>query len=207
MNKALLSQTLVISCLLIRCISAGPNTPSDPQGRVPTWSPWPVSGSPELPQSQEADGQTGQTIFGPEEEIKHSVNVADDVLQILRHDKRIQTRLGEGQSSESMSASWFAASAIDLNDDGQPDLIVQAVNQHLFGASLVLFWVFQKIQQGQKLILSVDALGLEVFQTKTNSYKNIRTTKATAKEVFSTLYEFDGDRYESRHSSRNSIND
>jgi hypothetical protein len=205
MKNAVLLVILISSCLLGECASTGPAAPSSVQGVSSNHSPTPRSGYPELPRSEETDQQSTQTTFGAELEIRHPVNVPADVLRFLRQDQRIQTRLGKRKSPENLSASWFAASEIDLNDDGQPDLVLQAVNPHLFGANLVPFWIFQKTSKGEKLILSVNALGLEVLDTKTNSYNNIRTTKATAKEILSATYEFDGDKYEERRSSREPI--
>ena len=205
MKRALFSVTLISSCLLGECACTGAPAPSSVRRVSSNQSPSARSGYPELPSFEETDEKLTQTIFGAELEVKRPVTVPLDVLRILRHDERIQTRLGKGKSPENLSASWFAASEIELNDHGQRDLILQAVNPHLFGANLVPFWLFQRTPKGYKLILSVDALGLEVLKTKTNNYKNIRTTKATAKEILSGTYEFDGDKYEERRSSREPI--
>jgi hypothetical protein len=205
MKNALFSVTLIGSCLLGECASTRPPAPPSVQPVSSNQSPPARSGYQDLRSSKEADEQPTQTIFGAELEVKRPVTVPFDVLRILRNDERIQTRLGKRESPDDLSASWFAASEIELNDDSQPDLILQAVNPHLFGANLVPFWLFQKTPKGYKLIFSVDALGLEVLKTKTNNYRNIHSTKATAKEILNATYEFDGDKYEERSSSREPI--
>ena len=126
-------------------------------------------------------------------------------MEILKDDERNQKALGAGESQSDISASWFVASEINLNDDQLPDLIVKSANPRLFGANLVPFWVFHKSPKGNELALRVDALRLEVLKTKRKGHRNIRTTKATANEVVSSYYEFDGDKYEKRRSSREPI--
>jgi hypothetical protein len=200
MKQTLLSLILVGSCLSRGCAPVGPSAPSIVQ---PAASTRPVESSSSSPEPSTRQRSDQQTSFGAEEKIEHAVNITD-LLQMLRHDNRIQTRLGE-EASQGMSQSWFAASEIELNNDGRPELIVQAVNPHLFGANLVPFWVFEKTPTGHKLLLTVDTLRLEVLKMKTNGYKNIRTTKATAKNVFRTVYEFDGNKYQERHSSGKQI--
>lgn len=153
-----------------------------------------------------ADSQTGdetleQTSFGAEEEMQQPVSIPGDVLEILKRDQRNQRGLGAGETQSDISASWFVASEIKLNDDELPDLIVQSANPRLFGANLVPFWVFRKTLKGNELILRVDALNLELLKTKRKGYRDIRTTKATAKEVITSYYEFRGTKYEQRRSS------
>jgi len=201
MTKALLTLIFTGSCLLAELVSCGSGGPSSGHPVVPIQSRRPVPVLAVPSPRQEAI----QTIFGAEEELKHPVDVPEDVLRILKQDERIQTHLGNGQSNENLLKSWFAASEIDLNDDDTPELVVRAVNPHLFGANLVPFWIFRKGPKGHELILSVNALGLEVLRTKTNGYKNIVATKSTAREILSDSYGFDLDKYERQSSARKVI--
>jgi hypothetical protein len=146
-----------------------------------------------------------QTSFGAEETILRPVEIPADVLQILRHDDRNRRVLKLGESENDIVASWFVASAINLDDNRLPGLIVQSANPRLFGANLVPFWVFHKTSKGNELALRIDALRLEVLRTKTNGVRDIRVSEATANEIISSYYEFDGTRYEQHRSYREPI--
>jgi hypothetical protein len=141
-----------------------------------------------------------QTVFESETKIERPVPVPDDVLRILRQDKRNQTCLGKRESLDKIPASWFVASEIDLNYDQIPDLVVVAVNPCLFGANINPFWVFRKTDRGYEAALRVYALALELLKTRTNGFRDIRTSAATAVEVTTTTYTFDGRRYRPRRS-------
>lgn len=154
------------------------------------------------PITMSAHQQSQQSTFGAEERIKRPITLPEDILKILKQDKRNQESLKEGQSVNDISASWFTASEIYLNDDKLPDLIVMATDPHLFGANVVPFWVFQKTPQGNKLVLSVSALVLEVLKSKTNGYYDIRTSVATAREVLTTIFTFNGETYSKNRKSK-----
>jgi hypothetical protein len=136
-----------------------------------------------------------QTHFGVEEKIVKPVTVPSDALRILRQDEISQTCVAEGKSADQIPASWFVASAIHLNGEALPDLIVTAGNSCLFGANVNPFWVFAHTQRGYKLVLSLSALGLDVMPRKVSGYRSIRASAATANQVFTTIFKYDGRRY------------
>jgi len=205
-NKLFLSLTLV-SCLALGvCVSPTPTNSSVVHSATPTELPQATSNSAVRAQTSQVGLESlKQTSFGAEQEMQQPVSIPQDVLEILRHDEGIQRNARVGESQSDISASWFVASEINLNDDQVPELIVQSANPRLFGANLVPFWIFRKTLKGNELTLRVDALKLELLKTKRKGYRNIRTTKATANEVISSYYEFDGNKYEKRHSSREPI--
>jgi hypothetical protein len=198
-----LSLTL-ISCLALGvCSSPTPTNLQRVQTVTPAELPQANSNSPVRAQISQVGAE--QTSFGAEEEMRQPVSIPRDVLEMLRHDERNQRALRAGESENDILASWFVASEINLNGDALPDLIVQSANPRLFGANLVRFWVFHKSLEGNELALRVDALGLEVLKTKRKGYRKIRTSKATANEVTISDYEFNGEKYEKRSSSREPI--
>jgi hypothetical protein len=139
-----------------------------------------------------------QTSFGAEEKIERPVALPADVLQALRRDEQSQACLAEGQSARDISASWFIASEINLNNDRLPDLIVMAKNPCLFGANVKPFWVFSNSPRGHRLVLDVSAQGLDVMKIKSNSYRNIRAEAATATTLLMIDFKFDGRKYRAR---------
>lgn len=137
----------------------------------------------------------GQSRFGAEITIKNPVEIPSDVLSILRGVKRNQTCLGESESADSITKSWFVGSEIHLNGRRLVDLVVTARNECLLGANIVPFWVFRNTSRGHKLVLSVSALSLDVLNTRRNSYRDIRTRVATASSTYSIIFRFDGKEY------------
>ncbi len=201
MKRMLVLSALVSALTLAGCVSPTPSNLHRVQRATPAELAPANSSSASPAQIRRAE----QTTFGAEEEILRPVNMPADVLQILRHTDRNQRALRAGESVNDILASWFVASEINLNDDSLPDIIVQPANPRLFGANLIHLWVFHKTPKGNELALSVDALRLELLTKKRNGYRNIRTTKATAIEVVSSVYEFNGDKYEKRGSVREPI--
>jgi len=137
-----------------------------------------------------------QSRFGAEAVIRKPVEIPTDVLSILREDERNRTCLRDGESPTSITSSWFVGSQIHLSN-GAADLVVTTRNECLLGANVVPFWVFRNTPQGHQLVLSVSALGLDVLNTKTKTYRDIRLSAATAQRVRTTLFKFDGKEYRS----------
>jgi len=152
----------------------------------------------EAPAQARRRSQKEQSHFGAEVAIRKPVEIPTDVLSILRQDKRNQTCLKDGEPPTTVISSWFVGSRIHLNSDGDADLVVTARNECLLGANLVPLWVFRNTPQGHELVLSVSALGLDVLNTKTNMYRDIRIGAATAQRVRTTVFKFDGKEYRSR---------
>jgi hypothetical protein len=146
-----------------------------------------------------------QRLFGAEETIIRPVDIPADVLDILQRDERNRTCLAPSAPSKGIDSSWFLASRIELNNDSSPDLVIVPSNPCLFGANIIPFWMFRNTPQGHKLILNVSGLGLEVLNERTNGYHDVRVDSPTAREVLTTVFKFNGDRYRAGRFSRNPI--
>src|SRR5216684_8749474 len=145
-----------------------------------------------------------QTSFGVEERVKRPVRLPRDVLQQLVNENAEQLKncLQTDGVAEADLPKYFVASAIDINNDGQPDLVVQAGKYCLQGAHNTAFWVFtkagQEIAPGYELVFSRHTDWLEVLKTSTNGYRDIQAAGHTALEIFSTVWKFDGTKYKPR---------
>jgi hypothetical protein len=146
--------------------------------------------------------QKEQSRFGAEVSIRKPVEIPADVLSALREDKRNQTCLRDGESPTSITSSWFVASRIHLSSDGNADLVVTARSDCLLGANVVPFWIFRNTAQGHELVLKVSALGVDVLNTKTNNYRDIRISEATARRVHIVIFKFDKKEYRTSGESR-----
>jgi hypothetical protein len=164
-----------------------------------------IGKSPTPDERQLRNEPRAQTRFGAEETIERPVDLPHEILQILRRDEHNQSRLGNGRSVNEITATWFAASEIDLDGDESPDLIVQAVEPRLLGANLVPFWIFRSATNGYKLLLRVDTLSLELLNEKTRGLRNLVSRQATAGEIRTGTFVFDGRKYRERKSSTEKI--
>lgn len=144
-------------------------------------------------QMQQRPKRQEQRIFGVENPIENPTVVPPDVLKSLRDDSRVKSCLTNG--ADEFSESWFRASNIQLHGGNARDLIVQSSEPCLAGANIAPFWIFKKTQRGYDLILSTDALGLEILSSTTNGYRDIRGTQATAEKTINVVFRFDGRMY------------
>lgn len=158
-----------------------------------------------------AEGKTKSTLpqtrFGAEEEIVRPVKLPNEVIQILRSDERGQECFGGGTEGK-IPPVWlkaFKGSKIDLNADHLQDLIVMPKDACLYGANIVPYWVFLQTPKGYEMVLSDYSLGFEVLKTRTNGYLDLESTSATAVEVFSNVFMFDGKQYVLKKEERTKI--
>jgi hypothetical protein len=73
---------------------------------------------------------------------------------------------------------------------------VPAENRRLIGANVASFWIFRKTAAGYSLVFDESVHDLEVLESRTNGYRDIRTTSATAVSVTTLLFRFNGEKYE-----------
>lgn len=156
-------------------------------------------------QSKRTPKAEEQISFGSETPIAKPVKLPKSVLAQLSEFE--DSRLKQCQQSdlglrESDISNHFAASVVNINNDGEQDLFVQAQTSCFMGAHSTTFWIFAKVEQrlfpGYDLIFSVSTDGLEILKTYTNGYRDIRATGHTAIELYSTTWKFDGQKYQPR---------
>ncbi len=156
-----------------------------------------------LGQRRRINQPTEQIRFGSEIPIKRPIKLPKDVIEQLTQFE--DGRLRECQQfelSEPNIENHFAASSVNINNDGQQDLIVQAQTLCFMGAHNTTFWVFAKVEQrlfpGYDLIFADHADFLDVLKTSTNGYRDIESASHTALELYTTVWKFDGQKYQPR---------
>lgn len=128
-----------------------------------------------------------QTRFSSEEEaVSHPVSVPNRVVQLLKE-------AGAGKP-EGLRTAWLQASEIHLGRRREADLIVMGVGG-LRGANIVPFWVFIRKDRRYKLGLHVRADALNVLESRTKGYRDIRTLLISMKGVYTRTWRFDGQKY------------
>ncbi len=150
------------------------------------------AGSGACKQAQSSERQH----FSAEGDItKEPVSVPKSVLTILAKDKHVQGLLeDENIQPEKIPSSWFLAGTVHLSSHPKTDLVVMGVGP-LRGANVVTFWVFCATVHGYELVLTAPAHDLIVKNTRWKGHYEITLMSATAKEVFTVWYRFDGKRY------------
>jgi hypothetical protein len=145
-----------------------------------------------------------QDTFGSETPIKQPVSLPAAVFQTLTKENAGTLRgcIARHHETDAALPKYFVASEIDINGDGQPDLIVQPGEFCLQGAHAVPFWIYTRAgaRLGPDYELAFAASGdvLRVLKTSTNSYHDLTTAYYTALDVFTTVWQFDGSKYEPR---------
>lgn len=145
-------------------------------------------------------GPGGEFIRKPVELPAGAVEVLRDTLSMDRG--TVHCLKTEGITPEQVPASWFLASQIHLDGPDEIDLIVQPnlpkiapggppnvpEARCLLGANIGPFWVLRNTRGRYGLLLETYALGLEVLDSRSNSYRDIQTVSSTAVTRTTLLY-------------------
>jgi hypothetical protein len=137
-----------------------------------------------------------QTEFSTEDEaVKNPVPIPEDVLAILGADLMVRDVMKNGDLPvEKPPLSWFSASCIHLADPRENDLVVMGQGQ-LRGANVITFWVFRSAANGHVLVLTAPAHDLIVKTMRWKGLREIEMLAATAAQVHTVLFRFDGREY------------
>lgn len=153
------------------------------------------------PPKVEKSRRIEQTYFNldSEETFKRPVKIPEAALRSLRQEiEKKHRRCLERLDQESDIASWFSASAVDLNNDHLSDLVVKSKKDCLNGADNDWFWILRNTGRGYQLVLFGGALGVTLLKTRTQGFRNIETDFATASTFHSNIYKFDRQVYKAR---------
>lgn len=121
-------------------------------------------GSPSQAQSNRKDQV--QTMFC-EDSMSHPVKLPKAALKAV---ERAASSL-----QRDMSMCSFKASAIDLNDDGLEDFVVRGTG-YCSGADNFWFWIVTNDKGHYRVTEMTGVSCIEVLPTKTNGFRDIRTT-------------------------------
>ena len=139
-----------------------------------------------------------QTFFGLEEKIKRPVKVSKDIQwQIIQHEG------GISDADIVRFSSGLKGSQINLNDDGEPDFLVQGDD----GANITGFWVFISKNGKKKLVLASRAAWLTIGTKRRKGMRNISIAAASATTLWTADYLFNGKRYFPTYCSEEPINE
>jgi hypothetical protein len=169
-------QLLVSTILLCIAVVASPSSAASSQKSKPA-------------------GPREQAEFDMESDsVRHPVAIPNDVLEILRADKWVQTCLEKGQSPSEIPADWFAASRIHLSHR-QEGLVLVVTYGCLLGAHSAPYWIFRRTPRGHELILEVSGHGLRLLKSRAGGFREVQVYDSNAGYETVLLFKFDGKEY------------
>lgn len=152
---------------------------------------------PAAGQWRRADTRRTQTLFGPETPIRQPVRMTRAVLKLITETDREGEQVCGGDDIE--AERHLVGSALHINRDRLPDLVVQATGGCFMEAHATTFWVLTRYAtrtgSGHDLLLTTRADFLQVLRTSTRGYLDIESGSATAAELRVTVWRFDGSVY------------
>src|SRR5262245_4276042 len=151
------------------------------------------------PVTQERKPGSEQRRFSAEDDtLAAPVSLPISVLALLAQDSGVQQALkAENLSTDELPASWFSASEVHLNGTAERCLVVVG-QEYLLGANVTTFWIFHPTndQQQFELIFNAPAHDLEITETQSRGYYDLQALSASATQVFTSTFRFDGSRYQ-----------
>ena len=134
-------------------------------------------------------------------EIKNPFTVPDGVLAVMKTDPFVQENLrDQGIPSDQIPKSWFAASIVHLARSRESDVVLIGKGP-LVGANVTQFWILRPTGHGYELLLQATGLVLSIKEGRLNGYRDISVGAATAVQVTTVLFRFDGHRYRAHRQS------
>jgi hypothetical protein len=128
--------------------------------------------------------------------VERPVNLPPSALAVLASDPAVVPILeSEKIPADKIPAAWFSASEVHLGDGDERSLVVVGTGK-LLGANIGPFWVLRNNGGRVEVLLSTSTLGLEIKAERSNGYRDIEITAATADRVLTSTYKFDGKIYQ-----------
>ena len=127
--------------------------------------------------------------------FEHKVTLPPDVLKALLNDDGIKSmRRYTTDYQRSHPDILFGASEARLGRPDEVDFIVFGMPP-LCGVSFDWYWVVRPTPKKPKVILSASGNVIELMDTRTNGYRDLRTVGGTHWEIHEEVYHFDGNKY------------
>jgi len=135
-----------------------------------------------------------QRFFNLEDAVQHSVELSDAELAALANDD-LMRKLRPDPSMPKLTQDGIEATVVHLCGSGERDLIAIGNGGGLEGANVGPFWIIRDLPAGPVVVFSEPSLGLTIDTKRSNKCLNVESTTATAVEITTTEFHFNGDRY------------
>src|ERR1044072_4435110 len=130
--------------------------------------------------------------FDSEKDIGKPVKIPAGVLSLLKKTGLVQGCLETGE--EKISALWFQAARVNLNDDSLADYVVKNTKDCLNGPRAASWWIFRGGKTGFQMVFDDSVLLLTVKRAKTKGFYDIET-ETTMMNIIRNTWKFDGRKY------------
>ncbi len=156
---------------------------------------------------QEAHPAAEQKLFSASDHtIQHPATLSPDVLRVLLASQTAKETFAILEDSEKANPSQlFQGSEVHLSTPDQVDLVVIGLGK-MKGADATWFWVVSSARKNPQVVLFGGGDSIEVLDTKTKNYKDIRIVWSSSFETETTTYQFDGSIYQMRKANNIKIN-
>jgi hypothetical protein len=144
---------------------------------------------------QEAHSNLDQTLFSEEEPLLHTVVLTPGVLSVLLKTKEAKQGLEFANDSQRHNpAQLFRAAEVHLSRLEEVDLVVLGIPP-MRGADNCWFWVVRSARNHPRVVLFAGGNSLDVMNSSTIGYRNIRSIWSSPSDTSQKIYHFDGKSY------------
>jgi hypothetical protein len=139
---------------------------------------------------------TEQHTFGIDGPVvSHQVAISDAELAALANDNMMRKELDQDPPIPKLIREGLEAAVVHLHGPNERDLVVVGSGAPFIGANVGPFWIIRDLPTGPEIVFSTIALGLDIQKITSNGFRNIEASSATAGEVFTTTFHFNGKKY------------
>jgi hypothetical protein len=144
---------------------------------------------------QEAHSAPEQSIFSEGEPLRRPVALSARVLQILLATPEAKEGLLFASDSQKKNpAGLFQATEVHLDGPGEIDLLIMGIPP-MSGADNCWFWLVRPSGDTPKVLLFTGEYSVELMNSKTNGYRDVRSVWSSPNETDTTIYHFGGRQY------------
>jgi hypothetical protein len=137
-----------------------------------------------------------RTYFNESEMSEYCVTLPPDILQAVLKTKEVEEALSHAsREKQNNPIKLFLGAKIHLSTQARVDWVVKGVFP-LSGADNDWFWIVSSVDNIPKVVLWTGCLSLEVRSSKTNGYRDIRSSWNSASSAADIKeYRFNGKKY------------
>lgn len=147
------------------------------------------------PQVQKGQPRHEKISIPKVDPFEHPVTLPPDVLKVLLNADEVKSSLGSATDcSRNHPAELFFASEARLGPPDEVDFIVLGLGP-FHGASFDWYWIVRPTPKKPKVVLFATGNVIEVMDSRTHGYRDIRTVGGTHWEIDEAVYHFDGKKY------------
>ena len=136
-----------------------------------------------------------QTYFEEGAELQNPETISPAALKVLLESKEGAAAQDDAEDEHKDPSAYFRAASVHLSTPDQVDFVVGGVCP-LCGADNGWFWIVRSGRQNPKVILFANGNSIKILDTKSDGYRDIRSSWSSPQETLTTIYHYNGQRYQ-----------